>query len=195
MRAEEHGLEPVDRRIARREMRDRLDAREALDRDTRHQAAHAGTRSWVVVHVDELRLPRVAHGPRSREKRLSVRAERWVELHRHDELAALEKLLQPRRLFHRHGSDLQLAPAEEEGGSRLRVLVDRGPDRRDPRRRRPAAPADDPGTERACLRRKFPKYAGVACGKTMRCPDKLASPTFGSAASGTPTSAMSAMAP
>ena len=31
------------------------------------------------------------------------------------------------------------------------------------------------------------KYSGVACGKTTRVPDMLASPTFGSAASGAPT--------
>ena len=47
---------------------------------------------------------------------------------------------------------------------------------------------------RACAA-NWPKYAGVACGNTMRCPDMLARPTFGSTASGLPASRMSAIAP
>ena len=39
---------------------------------------------------------------------------------------------------------------------------------------------------RACAANS-PKYSGVACGKTTRCPDMLARPTFGSTASGAPT--------
>src|SRR5204862_4694271 len=80
VRTEQDRLEPGERHVARRQVRDRLHARETLDRDGRHDPAHASTRARVVVDVDELRLVRVAHGARRVDQGLRVRAERWGEL-------------------------------------------------------------------------------------------------------------------
>ena len=46
-------LEPEHRRVARRQVRDRLEPGRALDRGRDHQRAHPGARGRVVVDVDE----------------------------------------------------------------------------------------------------------------------------------------------
>ena len=145
VRAEQDRLEPGQRHVARRQVRDRLDAGEALDRDRGHDPAHARAGARVVVHVDELRLVRVADGARRRDERLGVRAERRVELHRDDELALVEQPLRassgslvggrPRRLARVRG---RAAVPGWRG-----AVVDRRADRRDLRGRRAAAAADD----------------------------------------------------
>ena len=160
VRAEQHRLETVDRRVARREMRDRLDAREPFDRDTHHDPAHPSACTGIVVHVDELRLPRFAHGMRGGEQQLGIRAERRIDLHRDDELSVTQEALQQcRRLRRRDGLE-GTALSQEQRAGRRDAVVDRRADRGDLRRRRSAAAADDGCAERACLRRKLPEVLG-----------------------------------
>ena len=155
MRAEQERLEPGDRRVARRQVRDRLDPAGALDRDRGHDAAHPRAGARVVVDVDEVRLARLAQGMARLDQRAVVRAERRVELDRDDELLLAEH---PRELgLLRRGlrGVGELALADDERRGRGAILVDRGADRRDLRRRRAAAAADDAGAEPARLRREL----------------------------------------
>ncbi len=184
MRAEQDRLEPGDRRVARRQVRDRLDAGVRARSRRRHDPAHARARARVVVHVDELRLARLADRMRRRDQRLGIRAERRIELHGDDE--------RPRR---RAGA--AAASARSTAGTRR----DRLALAHEERARRcafsstaariaaicagvvPQQPPMMPRRARAPAPRTRAKYSGVACGKTIRCPDMLASPTFGSTAS------------
>ena len=154
----------------------------------RHDPAHPRARARVVVHVDELRLARVAHRARGRDQRLRVRAERRVELHGDDE--------RRRRRAAAASCVGSLARRDAASPARARGRA-ASPTARRSRRSRRGSPRSAPGvvpqqppmiaapSARACAANS-PKYAGVACGKTMRCPDMLARPTFGSAASGAP---------
>ncbi len=161
VRAEQERLEPVDRRVARRQVRDRLDPGVALDRDRGHQPAHARSRARIVVHVDDLCDPRRLDPLRGVDEPGRVSAERRIELHRDDEPAGRQ---QPREL----GRLLRLG-GQVDGGARMRpgrgrrhtVLVDRVPDRGDLRGRRPAAPADQPCAERP--------RAGCELGEVLGC--------------------------
>ena len=58
VRAEELRLDAEDARVARRQVRDRLETRRALDRAGDHQRVDAGAGRRVVVDVDELDEPR-----------------------------------------------------------------------------------------------------------------------------------------
>ncbi len=160
MCAEQERLEPGDRRVPRRQVRDRLDPGEALDRDGGHDPAHPRPRARVVVDVDELPAARVAHGARRLDQRLRVGAERRIDLHRDRELALSEH---PRELglsrgrLERHHL---LSLPDEEGARWAAVRVDRLADRGDLGRRRAAAPAYQPRPERARLRRELGEVGG-----------------------------------
>src|SRR5581483_10779831 len=90
VRAQQERLQPGNRGVARREVRDRLDAREALDRDGGHDPAHPRSRPRVVVDVDELSTSGVADGAGGLDQRLWVRPERRVDLDGEPELALAE---------------------------------------------------------------------------------------------------------
>ena len=92
VRAEQQRLEPEHGRVARRQVRDRLEARRSLDRARDHQRADPGACSRVVVHVDEPHEPRLLERRRDLEQAAARAAERRVELHRDDELARAERL-------------------------------------------------------------------------------------------------------
>ena len=147
MRAEQHRLEAGDRRVARREVRDGLQADDALDRRGGDEAAHTRPGSRVVVHVDDVDVPRALQRAGELEHRLGVSASRRVDLDRDHELAIAELALQHRLVLGLGRRDDELALADDEPGARAALLVDGAPDRRDPDGRRPAAPADDARAE------------------------------------------------
>ena len=94
-----------------------------------------------------------AHGPPRRARRCSRRAAGRAEPRRRTPArAASARGRSPRRRLGRVG---QLALAHDERRGGRAVLVDRGPDRLDLRRRRAAAAADDPGAEPARLGREL----------------------------------------
>ena len=116
MRPEELRLDPEHRRVARRQVRDRLEARRPLDRARDHEGADPGPRCRVVVHVDEADehpRPRARAPPRAGRAR-TLRA--GVELHRDDELALAQRRAEPR---------LELLLAERDRDLRARRACSR----------------------------------------------------------------------
>ena len=89
------------------------------------------------------------------DERGVVRAERRVELDRDDELLLAQHPRELRLLRRRLRRIGELALADDERRGRRAILLDRGADRLDLRRRRAAAAADDPGAEPARLRREL----------------------------------------
>jgi hypothetical protein len=145
VRAEQLRLEARDRRVSRCQMRNSLDPGEALDRDGRHQAAHARPRAGIVVDVDDVRLARLANRSRHFEQRAVVAAERWVELDRDDELFRTEQLLQLGFVLFVAVDDRQAPFVRCQWARGRTVCVDRATDRGDLGRRGSAAAADDTG--------------------------------------------------
>ncbi len=152
MRAEELRLEAHDRGVARRQVRDRLDAGGALDLDREHERACSGAGGRVVVDVDEARLPGVLEGPGDLDHPCVAAAERRVDLDREDPLVLAEGAGELRFLSLLGDRDLHLALGEDERRARLALLLDRRGDRRDLGRGRPAAAADHAGAEVPCVR-------------------------------------------
>jgi hypothetical protein len=93
MGAEERRLESRDREIARCQMRDRLDARDPLDRRGGHQPAHARAGSRGVVDGEDVAVPGVPEGSRELEHSVGVAAAGRVDLYRDRELTGAELLL------------------------------------------------------------------------------------------------------
>ena len=139
-------------------------------------------------------LPDSPERPAGFDERRVVRAERGIELHRDDELLPAEH---PRELgLVRRGlrGVGELALAEDERRRRSALIVDRAADRLDLRGRRAAAAADDPGAEPPRLRCELGEVVRRRVGKTTRLPARLARPTFGSAASTSPSRCIEARA-
>ena len=153
--AEQERLEPRDRHVARRQVRNRLDPAGTLDRDRGHDAAHARAGARVVVDIDEVRLARLAQGMARLDERAVVGAERGVELDRDDELLLAEHPGEPGLLRRGLRCVGELALADDERRGRGAILLDRAADRLDLCRRRAAAAADDAGAEPPRLRREL----------------------------------------
>ena len=152
VRAEQHRLEPRDRRVARREVGDGLEADDALDGRGGDEPVHARPRARVVVHVDDIDVPGGLERPRQLEHRVRVPAARRIDLDGDDELAFAELSLKQRLALGLRRGDDDLALPHDELRARAAVLVDRVPDRRDLRRGRPAAATDDACAQLPCVR-------------------------------------------
>ena len=152
MRTEQHRLQPGDRCVARREVRDRFQPDHALDRRRGDETAHPSARTWVVVDVDDVHVARLLQRSRELEHRVRVAASRRVDLDGDDELACAELPLQECLALGLARRDDDLPLANDEPRARAAILVDGVPDRRDLGRRRSAAAADDPRAELARVR-------------------------------------------
>src|SRR5262245_25788385 len=160
MGTEEQGLEPGDRRVPRRQVGDRLEPDDSLDRGGGHEAAHARTGARVVVDVDDVDVPRRPQGTGELEHRMRVASAWRVDLDRDDELTLAELPLQDGLALGLARRDDDLALADDEPRARAAILVDRVPDGGDLHRRRPAAASDDARSELACVRRELREVLG-----------------------------------
>ena len=170
VRAEQHRLEAHDRRVARGQVRDRLDAALPLDRGRDDQRVHADPRGRVVVDVDVAGEAGVAHPRGDLEQALVVGAERRVDLDRRDEPALAQVGREPRLVLGALGRRGELALDDLERRRRRPLLVDRAPDRGDLGRRRAAAAADHLGAELARVRGEL----GEVLGRGVRVDDAAA---------------------
>ena len=133
VRAQQQRLEPEHGRVARRQVRDRLEPAGALDRAGDHQRADPGASGRVVVHVHELHEAGALERLGDLEQPAARAAERRVELHRDHELAfapsarasRVSRMSSPRATTAPRLGDLE---AETRAA---RALVDRRADRRD----------------------------------------------------------------
>ena len=128
-------------------MRDGLDPAGALDRGGGDERAHPSARARVVVQVDEADAAGVLQRARDLDQAHHVGAERRVELRGDDPLPGPQRLLELRLALLFAERDDELALLEVERRPRRPVLVDRGADGGDLRRRRATAAADDAGPE------------------------------------------------
>ena len=183
MGTQQQRFEADDRRVTRRQMRDRLDAGEALDRDRRHDPAHAGAGARVVVDVDDvdaLALPQ-----------RGGRLEQAALLPPSGGSSCTEMTNSPSRSMRWSSVSRARPPAQPAGRAPAPRNGRPGGGSRRPPGRIAATWAgvvpQQPPISRAPSSRAWaansPKYSGVACGKTIRGPEMLARPTFGSAAS------------
>ena len=149
MCAEQHRLEPHHRRVARGDVRDRLDPAAALDRDGGHQRVHPRPRHRVVVDVDEADPARLREPPRDRQHRFVVAALRRVELDRDDPFALAQRTREAGLTLRRGRGRGEVALGEHRRCHRGALPGDGLGDRRDLRGGGAAAAADDAGAEGA----------------------------------------------
>ena len=170
MRAQELGLEAHDRRVAGREVGDRLDARAALDLDGEHERARRGAGGGVVVDVDEAGVSRVLQRPGDLDHPGVAPAERRVDLNRQHPLVLAERPRELGLLALLGDGDDDFALGEDERGARLALLLDGRGDGCDLGGRRAAAAADHTGAEGACVRGEL----GEVLGRGVRVDDPVA---------------------
>ena len=144
-----------------RQVRDRLDAARALDRDRRHDAAHPRAGARVVVDVDEVRLARLASA-RGRPRRARALfapsgGSSWTET-----TNSCSRSIRASSVSSGAASDASASSRSRTtsgaAGARsssiaARIAVDL-------RRRRAAAAADDAGAEPPRLRRELGEVVG-----------------------------------
>ena len=155
VRAEQHRLEAHHRPVARREMRDRLEPALALDRRRHHERAHAGARRRVVVDVDESDASGLPQCTRGLDQARAVRAQRRIELDGDDPFVLAQRAGEAGLALLLAERDDELPLVELERRARLTLFLDRGADRGDLCRRRPATAADHLRAEIACMRREL----------------------------------------
>jgi hypothetical protein len=88
--AEQHRLQPRDRSVAWREVRDRLEPDHALDRRRGDEPVHPSTRARVVVDVDDVDVARLLQRSRELEHRVRAASSRRIDLDGDNELARAE---------------------------------------------------------------------------------------------------------
>ena len=165
VRAEQHAFETHDRRVARCDVRDRLDphsrsiATDAISAFIRARAIGLSLMSTKPTRPD-------SRSVRATSSTAVVRAAlRRIELDGDDPLAFPQRARERRLVGSRRGRRRRLLVARLERRAR-RAL------RRRPRSRIasicagvvPQQPADDPGAERDACAANSAKYSGVACG-------------------------------
>ena len=153
MRAEQLGLEPEHCRVARRQVRDRLEPGRALDRCREHQRAHSRAGGCVVVDVHEGGAAGLECGGDLQHPAV-IAAERRIELHGRHPLALTEHARQARVLGLLDDREHHLPLLDHERGGRRAVFFDGRGDGADLGWSRAAAAADDLRAEIARVRRE-----------------------------------------